>query len=313
MQIREIMEKRVVTIRPGDTASAAWTRMRRRDIRHLVVTDGASIVGVLSERDLGGRTGRSLRRSRVVRDLMAARVVTAEPDMTLADAADLMRSRLIGALPVVEDDELVGIVTATDVFEALGQENTGPLSWAERQLLRTPTSSKSLGGRTVPRSRSNAAVETRRTRRRPPKSPMPEPFAARVPRSVKRKAGRTPAALVPANIRVAGTSLDEDQRASIRRQLGRKLGKFADSIERVTVRVRDVNGPRGGVDKTCRIKVVLSGLPSVIVEEPAHTVERAFGVALEGTVRTVRRALEKRRTKQRKSAPVKRVAPARLP
>lgn len=298
MEIGEIMERRVVTIGPKETASAAWTRMRRRDIRHLVVKDGTSIVGVLSERDLGGRTGRDLRKGRTVRDLMTPSVVTAPPDTRLPRAADLMRSRLIGSLPVVEDDELVGIVTATDVFDALGGEATSRLSWAEQQLLRAPTSSKALGGRTVPRSRSKD--ETRSPSRQAPKSPPPGPFAARVPRPVKRKAGRTAAPQIPANIRVAGTALTSDERASIRQELGAKLGKFASPIERVTVRVRDVNGPRGGIDKACRIKVVLSGLPSVIVEEQAASLERAFRDALAGTVRSVRRAVGRRRTKPRK-------------
>lgn len=308
MRLQDIMEGRVVAIRPTETASAAWTRMRRRDIRHLVVMDGESIVGVLSERDLGGRTGAALRRGRTVQELMTPNVVTAEPDLTLRRAADLMRSRLIGSLPVVEGDELVGIVTATDVFDALGGEEMGPLSWAERQLLRAPTSSRKLGGRTVARSRK--PDETAPRRRRPPRSPAPEPFAARVPRPVKRTAGRTTASQVPANIRVAGTTLDTDERAAIRQQLGAKLGKFATSIERVTVRVRDVNGPRGGIDTTCRIKVVLSGLPSVIVEEQAASVEQAFGGALAKTVRAVRRALDRKRARPLKSA-AKRRTPRR--
>src|SRR5690606_40100655 len=105
----------------GATWPARWggTRRRRRDIRHLVVQDGDEIVGVITERDLGGRTGRDLRRGRTVKDLMTPGAITAGPDMSLKDAADLMRSRLIGSLPVVDDGELVGIVTATDVFDAL--------------------------------------------------------------------------------------------------------------------------------------------------------------------------------------------------
>src|SRR5690606_24594543 len=53
MQLRDIMRTRVVTIDPDETASSAWTRMRRRGIRHLVVTDGTDVVGIISERDLG--------------------------------------------------------------------------------------------------------------------------------------------------------------------------------------------------------------------------------------------------------------------
>ena len=122
-----------------------------------------------------------------------------------------------------------------------------------------------------------------------------EPLADRVPRSVKRAAGRTPASLIPANIRVDGVRLDEDDRAYIRRRLGEKLGKYASSIERVTVRVRDINGPRGGIDLLCRIKVVLSSHPSVVVEHKAALLRPGLTRALSGVERAVRQAVQRRR------------------
>ena len=297
MQLREIMNERVVTIEPTEAASTAWTRMRRRGIRHLVVMDDRRPVGVLSERDLGGRTGARTRRGRRVQDLMTPRVVSVEPETTVRRAAELMRERLIGSLPVVEGDQLVGLVTATDVFEALDHEDTGPLSGAEREMLRAPTSSKRLGGRPVVRSRSRGRGEMARQRARASQHEKREPFADRVARPLKREAGTTTAPEVPANIRVAGVELDEDDRTYIRRRLGMKLGKFATSIERVTVRVRDVNGPRGGVDQACRIKVVLSGLPSVVVDHRAASLKAAISGALAGVERSVRRSLQRRRMK----------------
>jgi len=291
------MNHRVVTIGPEELATAAWQRMRRRGIRHLVVTDGDGIVGVLSERDLGGRDGERLRKGRRVRDLMTPQVVSARPETTLRNAADLMRARLIGSLPVVDDDQLVGIVTATDVFDALGRDAIGPLSQAERQMLRAPTSSKTLGGRPVARTRNAKPAPARRTRRRPPQTEKRTPFAERVPRPVKRVAGRTAAPLVPATIRVAGVDLEPDDREYIRKRLGMKLGKFATLIERVSVRVEDVNGPRGGVDKACRIKVVLSGFPSVVVENQAASLHDAINRALASAERAVRRAVGRRRAK----------------
>jgi hypothetical protein len=123
-----------------------------------------------------------------------------------------------------------------------------------------------------------------------------------VPRPVKRTGGRTPASTTPANIRVDGVTLDDDDRAYIRRRLGEKLGKYADAIERVTVRVSDVNGPRGGVDILCRIKVVLSGLPSVVVEHQAALLKPALTRSLAGVERAVRRTLQRRRTRPIKSA-----------
>ena len=112
---------------------------------------------------------------------------------------------------------------------------------------------------------SSASREPTRTRN----AGRREPLADQVPRPVKRTAGRAPAPLTPANIRVDGVRLNVEDRAYIRRRLGEKLGKYSSSIERVTVRVRDVNGPRGGIDLLCRIKVVLS--------EPSERGRRASG------------------------------------
>lgn len=177
MQLREIMERPVVTIGPTESARAAWTRMRRRGIRHLVVTEDSTVVGVISERDLGGSGGADLRRGSSVSDLMTPAVVTVESDMTLDDAAELMQKRRVGSLPVVENDELIGIVTATDVFDELG--------------------------RTRRRGRARKTVTQ-------------QAFAQRMPRSAKRTAGRTTAEQVPANIRAFGTEIAPDERTEIR-------------------------------------------------------------------------------------------------
>lgn len=308
MQIHEIMSTGVVTITPAEAATAAWTRMRRRAVRHLVVMDGGQVVGVLSERDLGGRAGARIRRNRTVRDLMTRRIEVADPEATVDDAANLMRERLIGSLPVMDGDDLVGIVTATDVFEALGRDSTGPLSNAEQQLLRAPSSSKRLGGQPVRRKRPAATgpatgpVTGSRGRPRGSNGQNREALTDQVARPMKRKAGRTAAPQVPANIRVSGVELDDDDRAYIRQRLGAKLGKFAKSIERVTVRVRDVNGDRGGVDKVCNIKVVLSGLPSVVFESQSASLKVAVNAALTGVERAVRRSVDRRRTTPLKAA-----------
>ena len=123
------------------------------------------------------------------------------------------------------------------------------------------------------------------------------PLPASVPRPVKRASGRTAALGTPAHLRVMGVTLDEEQRALIRQKLGAKLGKFAASIERVTVRMTDENGPRGGVDHVCNVKVVLSGLPSVVVERRDASPHAAIDVALRATERAVRRSVNRRRMK----------------
>ena len=129
-----------------------------------------------------------------------------------------------------------------------------------------------------------------------------EPLADQVPRPVKRTAGRTMPPLTPANVRVEGVRLDDDDRTYIRRRLGEKLGKYARRIERVTVRMRDINGPRGGVDIQCRIKLVVSGLPSVVVEHQATRLRPALTRALAGAERAIRRTLQRKRTRPIRSA-----------
>lgn len=103
--------------------------------------------------------------------------------------------------------------------------------------------------------------------------------------------------MITAHVRALGADVGADERAYIRRKLGMKFGKFDRSIERVSVRIEDANGPRGGVDQVCRIKVVLSGLPSIIVEHRDSTLVAAIDGALTGAERAVRRSLQRRRLK----------------
>ena len=122
-------------------------------------------------------------------------------------------------------------------------------------------------------------------------------FPGWIPRALKRQSGQH---LVIAHIRVSGTRIKKDTRSYIRQKLTRTLAKFAQSIERVTVRVKDVNGPRGGIDQLCRIKVVLSRLPSVLVEARNAFLDVAFRSALSRIERAVRKSLQRRRMKPRK-------------
>lgn len=118
MKLREIMHTKVETISPRESAAAAFERMRRARIRHLVVKDGKKIVGVLSDRDVGGEE--SLRQVETVEDVMTSPALTASPDLTVREAANLLRGRVIGCLPVVERGRIVGIVTTTDLVEMIG-------------------------------------------------------------------------------------------------------------------------------------------------------------------------------------------------
>jgi hypothetical protein len=117
-----------------------------------------------------------------------------------------------------------------------------------------------------------------------------EPFADSLPRAAKTRRGRTEAATTPLAIR-SRIPLEPAFRDLVRQRLGRKLGKFATHIERLSVRFDDENGPRGGVDTVCRAKAVLSGLPSLVVEQRGADAREAFREVAGALERAVRRAV----------------------
>jgi hypothetical protein len=127
-------------------------------------------------------------------------------------------------------------------------------------------------------------------------------FARRLPKVLKRIAARTSAPQIPATIRALGVDLSHKERVRIRHALGVKLGRYETSIERVTVRVREVDAPRGGIDMLCQIEAVLSGLPGVCCESRARSKKDAIRSALSGIERAVRRSVQSRRTKPVKPA-----------
>jgi hypothetical protein len=116
-------------------------------------------------------------------------------------------------------------------------------------------------------------------------------------------------------VRISGVGLDEAVRDRMRRRLDRAFASFALRVDRVTVRVRDLNGPRGGIDHACVIKVSLSGLPSIVTEARAKTPRAAFGRAASTTARAARRSLKKaspripRREKPRRALPSEEIPP----
>jgi acetoin utilization protein AcuB len=133
MPVRAWMRREVVTA-PSDTPlGAAAELMRTREMRHLPITDRhGRLVGIVTDRDLRQVLfdPRVLERVRAaatalgeltVADVMTWGVVTVRPTADLREAARLMHGRKIGALPVVDGDRVVGILTESDVLRAFEQ------------------------------------------------------------------------------------------------------------------------------------------------------------------------------------------------
>ena len=124
--VKNSMTREVVTLSPEATAGEALALCRERRIRHLPVLEGGQLAGILSDRDLRSATpalGDPVRAAALeeirISDVMTRDVVSARPDDPIEEAANRMREKRIGCLPVVEEGTLVGIVTSSDVMEAL--------------------------------------------------------------------------------------------------------------------------------------------------------------------------------------------------
>lgn len=121
MRLADIMSTEVKTMVPTASAQDAWQEMRRLGIHHLVIMTGGKVAGVISDRDLGGARGRAVRDGKTVAQLMTRGVVTAAPDVTVRRAANLLRGRSIGSLPVIERGRLRGLVTIADLLDVIGR------------------------------------------------------------------------------------------------------------------------------------------------------------------------------------------------
>ncbi len=135
MLVEDVMQRDVLTVTPGTTLPEALGLSQKRGIRHLPVMDGKTLVGIVSDRDLKramASSATSLERHELtyllekltLDQIMTRAVVTVEPTLPVEEAARLMMTEKISALPVTEQGRLVGIVTETDVLhlflEAMG-------------------------------------------------------------------------------------------------------------------------------------------------------------------------------------------------
>jgi acetoin utilization protein AcuB len=129
MLVRDVMQTNVITASPQTTLPDALKLVARRRVRHLpVVDDDGDLIGILSDRDLKramASPATSLEAHELlflldrlpVEQIMTRTVITIGPMSPVEEAARLMVQEKIGALPVMDGGELVGILTETDVLE----------------------------------------------------------------------------------------------------------------------------------------------------------------------------------------------------
>jgi acetoin utilization protein AcuB len=120
--VRDWMSKPPMAVPEDTLIRQAVAHMQRVDVRHLLVMDGPVLTGILSSRDLRRLVTRDLDSpllAGTVRSIMSEGPVSVAPDTPLVAAARLLLEQRIGALPVRQGEQIVGILTVPDALEAL--------------------------------------------------------------------------------------------------------------------------------------------------------------------------------------------------
>lgn len=128
--VRDWMTTTPVTITPQTSLSEAHRLMKQKKVRRLPVLEGGKLVGIVALSDVleaepSGATTLSIYELNYllaelkVDKIMKQNVITVLPTATIRDAASIMLEHKIGGLPVVQNGELVGIITESDIFRMI--------------------------------------------------------------------------------------------------------------------------------------------------------------------------------------------------
>ena len=120
-QIRDIMEKNVVTIEDDKTALDAAHLISEKDVSFLVIMKNNIPVGVLSESDFVKRLAADDKKASevIVLEIMSSNFRWVEPETEIEDAIQKMHNNNIRRLVILDNSKLVGVITQTDLTEFL--------------------------------------------------------------------------------------------------------------------------------------------------------------------------------------------------
>ncbi len=141
--VKDILQTKghdVLSITPDATVYEALKVMADKNVGALVVLNGESVAGLLSERDyarkviLHGKSSKEMQ----VREIMTAKVYYMRPDQTLQDCMTQMTDKRIRHLPVLEGGRLVGIISIGDVVKEIIADHESTIKLLENYITGGP-------------------------------------------------------------------------------------------------------------------------------------------------------------------------------
>ena len=116
MIVAEVMSTKIITISPEESIRNAADKMIENGVDVLLVIDRGNLCGILTEKDIIRAIHDNISLDSPISKVMTKNVITISPDASLEDAAEIMVSNKIKKLPVVEENNIIGIVTATNLI-----------------------------------------------------------------------------------------------------------------------------------------------------------------------------------------------------
>ena len=126
----------IYAVAPGDSVIDAIRLMAEKSVGAVLVMDGASLAGIVSERDYARKVvlhGRSSADTSV-RDIMTAGVITVGPNHTVEQCMQLVTEHRIRHLPVMEDGEVIGVISIGDLVKAVIEDQKVQLDQLQRYI-----------------------------------------------------------------------------------------------------------------------------------------------------------------------------------
>lgn len=117
MKVKDIMTKSIVSLNSNDTVERAANLMSEHNIGSVPVCDSNNVIGMVTDRDIAVRSvapGKNAK-NQPVREIMSSNPVIGTPDMDIQDASRIMSERQIRRLPIVENRNLIGVVSLGDI------------------------------------------------------------------------------------------------------------------------------------------------------------------------------------------------------
>jgi CBS domain-containing protein len=122
--VRQLLREKgdmVFSVSPNDTVSEALRRMAEKNVGALIVMDGESLLGIISERDYARKVflqGRASPTTRV-QDIMSTKILYADPTQAVEECMAIMTAKKVRHLPVLEGERLIGVISIGDLVKSI--------------------------------------------------------------------------------------------------------------------------------------------------------------------------------------------------